>query len=31
MAEVKIRNEKDLTLVARDSLVDEIKKFYLKK
>ena len=28
MAEVKIRNEKELSLVSKDSLVDVIKKFY---
>lgn len=28
MAEVKIRNEKDLSLMSRESLVDVIKKFY---
>lgn len=28
MAEVKKRNEKDISLVNRESLVDEIKKFY---
>lgn len=28
MAEVKIRNEKDISLVTKESLIDEIKNFY---
>ncbi|MFA5518062.1 MAG: His/Gly/Thr/Pro-type tRNA ligase C-terminal domain-containing protein, partial [Spirochaetota bacterium] len=28
MAEMKIRNEKDISLVTKESLIDEIKNFY---
>ncbi len=31
MAEMKIRNEKELSLVSKDSLIDEIKKVYSSK